>query len=481
MKTAGIILDLYDNPGDLKSIFPSLDVVPESVKMAHLLTADERDRLPDDAYAVVLLNGEDRLRKYACIDQGNTELSLAYFAKHGHKLPVEAQKVAAENLAIACEWYGIEVPDFIQKEALLNAAMTALTAPALIKGTAQKMKGNVAAVNAGGGSVVTPQQQQAMGAMMKGAEVSGTSLAPSQPMGDLSQAGARKPSQSNTSAMKSAAAGHLVSGHSGEVGEELETAPGQAGEQYERAPQMKLKTLKPHVDVTNKEPPVLLVEKKASLYAYNGVYPLDTHVQVKTASQYFDDNYKAMPFEMKREYATALVKRASLIGVSVSDYARSCGSEGYAPAAQMRVAIDNRRMYVDEKQASVLVNLFNQREELTPDQYCDALAEFDKLAEIDYRYGAYLMDPVESTFGFDKRAQDESDSWIDGNDYITKKQIENYSITAAVTLRDDYGDDFVKEFKKDAWGVFNSMPLEQKRRLARAAGDNSATGMHDVA
>jgi hypothetical protein len=423
-----------------------------------LLTSEELNRLPDDAFAVVLLNGEDRLRKYACIDQGNTELSIAYFVKHGHKLPVEAQQVAAENLAIACEWYGIEVPDILQKHAFLNAAMTALTAPALVKGTASKVRDNVAAVRAGDG-VVTPRQQQAVGSMMKGAEVSGTSLAPSQPMGDLTAAGERKPSQSNTSAMKSAA----------------------AGEQYEGAPQMKLRTFKPHVDVTGKEPPKVLKEKKASLYAYKGVYPLDTHVQVKTASQYFDDNYRAMPFDMKREYASALVKRASAIGVPVSEYARSCGADGYAHPAQMRTAIDNRLMFVDEKQASVLNDLFNCRDRLKPDEYCNALSEFDKLAEIDYRYGTYLMDPVESTFGFDKVAQDDADSWVDGNDYITKQQIAQYAVTAFKTLTNDYGPDFAKEFKKDAWAVFNSMPLEQKRRLARAAGDNSATGMNDVA
>lgn len=446
MKTAGVILDLYDNVGDLKSFFPSMDVIPQSVKEAHFLTAEERERLPDDAFAVVLLNGEDRLRKYACIDKGNTELNIAYFVKHGHKMPDEARQVAADNLAIACEWYGIEVPDILQKHAFLNAAMTALTAPALIKGTASKVRDNVAAVHAGDG-VVTPRQQQAVGAMMKGAEVSGTTLAPLQPMGDLSQAGARKPSQSNTSAMKSAS----------------------------------LRTLNPYVDVTNKEPSAPTLEKKASFYAYKGVYPLDTHEQVKTASQYFDENHRSMPFDMKREYAASLVKRASAIGVPVSEYTRSCGSDGYAPASQLRMAIDNRLLFVDEKQASVLNELLGRVSELTPEQYCETLAEFDKVAEIDYRYGAYLMDPVESTYGFDKRAQDENNSWLNGNDYITKQQIESYAVTGLKSLVVDYGADFAKEFKRDAWAVFNSMPLEQKRRLARAAGDNSATGLHDVA
>src|SRR6478735_3500061 len=446
MKTAGVILDLYDNVGDLKSFFPSMEAIPQSVKEAYFLTAEERERLPDDSFAVVLLNGEDRLRKYACIDKGNTELSIAYFVKHGHKLPLEAQQVTANNLAIACDWYGIEVPDILQKHAFLNAAMTALTAPSLIKNTASKVHDNVAAVRAGDG-VGTPRQQQAVGAMMKGAEVSGSSLAPLQPPGDLSQAGARKPSQSNTSATKSA----------------------------------EMRVFNPYVDVTNKEPAASPSEKKASLYAYKGVYPLDTHEQVKTASQYFDENYRGMPFDMKREYAASLVKRAAAIGVPVSEYTRSCGAEGYAPAAQLRMAIDNRLLFVDEKRASVLNELLASTEAITPEQYCETLAEFDKLAEIDHRYGSYLMDPVESTYGIDKHAQEEGNSWSSGNDYVTKQQIENYAVTGFKTLTADYGADFAKEFKRDAWGVFNSLPLEQKRRLARAAGDNSATGLHDVA
>lgn len=481
METAGIILDLYDNPGDLKAIFSSMSVVPESVKTAHSLTSDERDALPDDAFALVLLNGGDRLRKYACVDQGNTELSVAYFFKHGHKLPLEAQKVAAENLSIACEWYGIEVPEELQKVALLGALATAITAPSIIKGTSQKIKSNLAAANSGGGAIVTPRQQTYIGAMSKGAEISGTSLAPDQAPGDLVSAVERKPSQSNTSATKSAEVGHLVTGHGGETGEALAQGQELSEEQYKKAPQMSLKAIKPHVDVTNSSPPEKLVEKKAAHYAYEGVYPLDSIEQVKTASAYFDEfNVKMAPF-MRRDFAQAMVKRSSALGVPVSEYARGVGSGVYATEAQVRAGIDNRLMYVNEKQASILERVYSSRTSVPPDLYAATLAEFDKAADIDYRYGPHLMDPVDSTYGLDKQAQDESDSWVNGCDYITKRQLEQYAVTAALTISDDYGPDFLKEFRKDAWGVFNSLPLDQKRRMARAAGDNSPTGLHDVA
>lgn len=466
MKTAGIILDLYDNPADLREIFPTADVIPDSIKLAHALTAEEREQLPDDSFALVLMNSGEALRKFACIDQGNTELSIAYFFKHGHKLPEVAQKVAAENLLVACSWYNLEAPEELQKVALIGALQTALTAPSIIKGTASKVKDNLNAVHAAGGSIVTPRQQEGISAMAKGAEVSGTSLAPLQDAGDLSDAGARgKPGSSNTSAMKSA--------------EALELGEPVKGTQYQKAPQMR--AMNPHVDVTGKEPTRRAIEKKAAHYAYRDVYPLDSYSQVKTASAYFDEYHVRMPYEMKREFATALVKRASPLGISVSDYARSVASDGFAPEAQLHAGIQNRVQLVDEKYASVLAKIVEQRTDLVPEMYCTMIGEFDKLANIDHLYGDRLMDPVDSTFGASKLAEDSNGSWSHANDYVTRDQIKSYAVTASSTVHDDYGADFLKEFRKDPWGVFQSLPLDQKRRMARAASDNSPTGMHDVA
>jgi hypothetical protein len=58
-----------------------------------------------------------KLRKFACIDPGNTLLSITYFEKNAHKLPREAQKTAAENLLKAASWYDIETTDTLKKTA----------------------------------------------------------------------------------------------------------------------------------------------------------------------------------------------------------------------------------------------------------------------------------------------------------------------------------------------------------------------------
>jgi len=167
-KLSGLVLDIYDD-GDaqiLTAIFPSPDSFPEIVKEAHYLTPDERGRLPDDVFALVLLDGDLALRKYACVDAGNTALSVEYFLKTGHKLPKEAQKLAAENLTKACGWYDIEPPEQLQKIALGldTLLMGAMVGP----GAVREAKSNLAAVQGTGGHIVTPQQVKARRAMMGG-------------------------------------------------------------------------------------------------------------------------------------------------------------------------------------------------------------------------------------------------------------------------------------------------------------------------
>lgn len=116
-KISGLILDVYDDRQGqvLRGLFPDPGALPALVKTAHHVTEEERQALPDDAFALVLVNHGEELKKYATIDAGNTALSVEYFLKTGHKLPVEAQKVAAVNLLAACEWHGLEAPEMLKK------------------------------------------------------------------------------------------------------------------------------------------------------------------------------------------------------------------------------------------------------------------------------------------------------------------------------------------------------------------------------
>lgn len=142
-KLSGLVLDIYDDPrGEvLKTVFPSFEDVPDLVKTAQPVTSDLRDRLPDDAFALILEQNGTELRKFATIDAGNTALSVEYFLKTAHKLPVEAQKVAAHNLCVACGWFGIEPPEELQKVAGIGDQLARAAKVGLIKGKAGLRKG----------------------------------------------------------------------------------------------------------------------------------------------------------------------------------------------------------------------------------------------------------------------------------------------------------------------------------------------------
>ena len=111
-KIAGLVLDVYDDPkGEvLRGIFPTADSLPGLVKEASHVTPELREQLPDDVFALVLHDEETTVRKYACVDGGNTALNVEYFLKTAHKLPEDAQKTAASNLVTACGWYGLVPP-----------------------------------------------------------------------------------------------------------------------------------------------------------------------------------------------------------------------------------------------------------------------------------------------------------------------------------------------------------------------------------
>lgn len=126
-KLSGLLIDLYDDDRHtvFRELFPSRDLVPELVKQAHLLTHEERVALPDNLFALVLVDEEATLRKFACIDPAHTLLSLLYFdrlEKVGGVLPEVAMARARENLKIATQWYW-DSPEALEKSAGIGGAV----------------------------------------------------------------------------------------------------------------------------------------------------------------------------------------------------------------------------------------------------------------------------------------------------------------------------------------------------------------------
>ncbi len=156
-KLSGLVLDRYDDVDGA-----SLHDIPgalELSKLGSVFTHDELNRLPDDTFALILQDGDVTMKKFSMADAGNTALSVIYFLENGHKLPVEAQKVAAANLLKGCGWYGIPVSDELEKVAFgaMGLINTALMGP----GAVREAGANLKAVKGTGPGIMTPDQIKA--------------------------------------------------------------------------------------------------------------------------------------------------------------------------------------------------------------------------------------------------------------------------------------------------------------------------------
>lgn len=194
-KLSGLVLDIYDDAGGtvLRELFKGPEGFPEVTKEAHVLSAQERDALPDEAFALILVDRDVELKKFATIDPGNTQLSVLYFLKTASRLPVEAQSVAAENLWAACEQHGLEVPEELKKIALNLREMKSnldkapdraqkfathgetkvamgplglLTGAMIVPGQVGEARRNLAATKGSQGAVMTPDEVKQRRAMM---------------------------------------------------------------------------------------------------------------------------------------------------------------------------------------------------------------------------------------------------------------------------------------------------------------------------
>lgn len=497
MQTSGVILDFYDDSrGEmLRELCPTPDDVPEVVKKAHALSPEERQALPDDVFALVLMNGGETLRKYACTDAGNTTLSVAYFLQNAGKLPVEAQKTAAVNLRTACGWYGFNPPEDLEKIAVfgfianrmkanpLGALQTVITAPHVARGVSQEIHARNDAVR-GAPGVVTPEQVQGALGRTKEGEVSLTPLMPGPPSD-------KSITPSKAVVSKTAGLPHLVPGLAGKDVPPDVPEPGHLhAKQPGQFPQMRL--MHPHVDVTHKQAPVCVEEKKAEHYALHGRYPLDGYDQIKAASAYFEEWGRFFSPEDRHEYCKNMLKRADAVGISVSLAARKYGSTELAGRDEIKMAFDQRRALTMDEDALMMLG---QLERIACDvrrvfngdvktaavaPWCDpmvligALDAFDKAAGLDAFYDRDLMDPYFCLLGIQKSAEEDY-TFINANDSISGPALRRLSVTGEKPLGDLFGCDLAKEFRKDPIAIFKSLPLAQKKVVMRMAASAPAT------
>lgn len=165
---SGLVLDRQDDPSGLLLSEENVKVAADTTPYA---------RLPDHLFALCMRQDGEELRKFAMHSSSATAESILYFLKCGHRLPDEAQKVAAQNLIEGAGWYDLPCPEPLKKVAFLGAALRGAAGSAVkgaikdplgslgkaaggamtlgsLAGTAGAIKQNLGQAGAAGGSIV---------------------------------------------------------------------------------------------------------------------------------------------------------------------------------------------------------------------------------------------------------------------------------------------------------------------------------------
>lgn len=454
-KISGLVLDFHDDVDGavMKAVYPSLGEVPEVVKTASALTPEQRDKLPDDVFALILQQDGARLRKFACVDAGHTLMNIAYLMANHHKLPVEATKVASSRMLHMCGWYDIEPPEELKK---LSTGKIATT------GKQQYWRDS--------DGVEYKNNTQSWG-LEKSADVSGTALADGNVGRRYSDVNPNRPKKS----VVKSAEDRFVAEMMGAAVEE---------ENPEQLPQVST-PMSPVVDVSGKEPPKLVEEKRASRYAMPSLcaYPIDGVDQIKAASAYWTENKRLFEPMDRHEYAVNLVKRAEAVGIPVDSSLYEYAGEKYASENVLRFGIDTRlqllRPSEGEKQSSadasrLYEELWGKRNSISPDVFALTMYSIDKIAGLNEKYDSHVVDPWACTFCKQAEGADPKDAVVIANEYMKVKDLEVFAQKSYDQVKSRFGEDFVKEFQADPKAIFDSLPVDQKKVIMRMVADSSS-------
>ena len=86
------------------------------------------------------------------------------------------------------------------------------------------------------------------------------------------------------------------------------------------------------------------------------------------------------------------------------------------------------------------------------------------------------MDPYYSTYGVKVAEQDCDDTNVVGNDFMTVASLRSLGKRAQIEFDNIFSLDFIKEFRDDPVGIFESLPIDQKKvimRIAASSGSNA--------
>lgn len=506
-RLSGYVFDHHDDVDGriVKSAFPSFRDIPDFVKTAARLSESEIDILPDDQFALVLLDGGNKFKKYATVDAGNTALSVLYLLKQAHLLPKDAVKIAACNLIEACNLHGLDIPVELVKAAQEGMGVSGMSQQPYGKGSKVQKKMPEDPPKESRENPLLGQGDAAWFDVEERTNREGT------PGVNFVTIPAFSPKEKEKTASGSLGPASVVfrrpDGHmhidspSGSIVVPYERFQKTHGDILKQYPElhtpmaqedydmfMGASTKKasaetisrerswresPYYDASGWNPSEHEVGEDAPMperTLLNERYPVDSFSQVKTASAYFNENWRELHPRERHEYCVKLASRMLELGVAVPTEMERYASVTYAADVDSYVGL--RRQHVPEEYHSSIDLLLEKRAQVKPDTFAETLAEFDIMTGLRWEWDAGVPDPWMSTFGpsFQKLA-DENWRWDKDGTRISQDDLENLARNGHSLLCKTFGADFAKEFSKKPKDVFLSLPEPNKLLVARMASD----------
>jgi hypothetical protein len=208
-------------------------------------------------------------------------------------------------------------------------------------------------------------------------------------------------------------------------------------------------------------------------------YPVDTEVNVRAASDYFDEHEKrfntADRVTFAQELATAHDHFALPLSEKVAHYVN------IAPRATITPAIKIRDYLTGGQATEELDMIVKEANGIPPEGVVALLETFDKCNGL---YGAYnrLPNPFDSVFVNEKTAgiHDDSLVWTSAtSDRLSKDKLQQWTEnpSSREMMRLKFNGDLVEGISgPNGWEVFKSLPDPTKQVIARLVNENVVNG-----
>jgi hypothetical protein len=119
-----------------------------------------------------------------------------------------------------------------------------------------------------------------------------------------------------------------------------------------------------------------------------------------------------------------------------------------------------------------LNDLYKNASSSNPEDFAEALADFDVELGLDKYWDRGIPDPWFSTFGKIKFAEW---AYVDGNDRVTAEDLQKL-IQKPILLYEKFSKELVDALRKDPIGIFESLPAPERKTIMRIAAEQYSGG-----